>query len=531
MMNDTNDDVQDEPSLSGISFPSLNLMYSHEENDIIPPNDTTIDDTSSDTDNDNLDQTKVKPTDITKQILSNSEGQKMMDHFMVTNSNEYDDYEDYDDYPTDENTLGSLDGKNEVKRFNLWQLAARVVKKEPIASTPKRSNISTEIPHINVINESHTVDDMDDGDSFLNVDCTNVENSSTLDKDDTSFLESAAVQDAPTLKSGNGEVGDNDVESYYNIHASTLSRASASTDQLLKESYMASKMARDDNINLLADNQSSTTSKYSYKRAFENGVTLGGGSTYDCSALTEDYCYDAQRIGLGLPTERLDLTQVNYNEATEHSSPNRSSGMIDETDPNHNNEHLTRVLSYGGEVEGYVDEEAARKYSPAQSRKGSSCCTWFSSSTRFAKLIVVCSIILLFVSVASVSLALLMPEEEGGVSSAETIASSSTLVNVTDEFDQEVDMTVVDNDTTNQMNSSDTLSPSIISVPSVMPSTLTPSKSPQAVIYSTSEVADSQTDAPVLSPSFKPSIKVLTREPSKEVSLALVSTLICLLVS
>jgi len=520
MMNDTNDDVQDEPSLSGISFPSLNLMYSHEENDIIPPNDTTIDDTSSDTDNDNLDQTKVKPTDITKQILSNSEGQKMMDHFMVTNSNEYDDYEDYDDYPTDENTLGSLDGKNEVKRFNLWQLAARVVKKEPIASTPKRSNIY-----------SLTVDDIDDGDSFLgNVDCTNVENSSILDKDDTSFLESATVQDAPTLKSVNEEVCDNDVESYYNIHASTLSRASASTkigDQLLKESYMASKMARNDNINLLADNQSSTTSKYSYRRAFENGVTLGGGSTYDCSALTEDYCYDAHRIGLGLPTERVD---IKFNEDT--GQTNRSSDMIDETDLNHNNEHLTRVLSYGGEVEGYVDEEAARKYSPAQSRKGSSCCTWFSSSTRFAKLIVLCSLVLLFVSVASVSLALLMPEEEGEISSAETIASLSTLVNSTDEYDQEVDMTVADNDPINQMNSSDTLSPSMISVPSVMPSTLTPSKSPQAVIYSTSEVADSQTDAPVLSPSFKPSTKVLTREPSKEVSLALVmSTLICLLVS
>jgi len=497
----------------------------NDTNDIIPPNDTiasSAGDTCSDTDNDK-NQTKVTPTDITKQILSNSEGQMMMDHFMVTNSNEYD---DYDDYPTDENTLGSL-GKNEVNRLNLWQLAARVVKKEPIASTPKRSNISDEIPHINVINESHTVDDMDDGDSFLgNIDCSNVENSSTLDKDDTSFLESVAVQDAPTLKSVNGEVGD--VESYYNIHASTLSRASASTktsigDQLLKESYMSFKMARNDNINLLADNQSSTTSKYSYKRAFENGVTLGGGSTYDCSALTEDYCYDAQRIGLGLPTERLDMTQVNYNEATEHSTPNRSADMIDEADPNHNEEHLTRVLSYGGEVEGYVDEEAARKYSPAQSRKGSSCCSWFTSSTRFAKLIVLCSLVLLFVSVASVSLALLMPEDEGEISSAETIASSSTLVNSTDEFDQEVDMTVVDNDPTNQMNSSNTISPSIKSVPSVKPSvssTLTPSKSPQAVIYSTSGVIDSSTDAPVLSPSFKPSSKVPTPEPSKEVSFA-----------
>jgi len=509
-MNDTNDDVQDEPSLSGISFPSLNLMYSHEENDIIPPNDTTIDDTSSDTDNDNLDQTKVTPTDITKQILSNSEGQTMMDHFMVTNSNEYD---DYDEYPTDENTLGSLDGKK--VSLNLLQLAKKhlLIKKEPIASTPTRSNISSEIPHINVINESHTVDNMDDGDSFLNVDCTNVENSSILDKDDTSFLESAAVQDAPTLKSVNGEVDNNDVESYYNIHASTLSRASASTktssDQLLKESYMASKMARDDNINLLPDNQSSTTSKYSYKRAFENGFTLGGGSTYDCSALTEDYCYDAQRIGLGLPTERVD---IKFNEDT-----GQTSDMIDETDPNHNNEHLTRVLSYGGEVEGYVDEEAARKYSPEQSRKGSSCCTWFSSSTRFAKLIVLCSLVLLFVSVASVSLALLMPEDEGEVSSAETIASSSTLVNGTNEYDQEVDVAVDNDDTTNQMNSSHTL-PSMISVPSVMPFTLTPSKSPQAVIYSTSEVVDSPTDAPVLSPSFKPSTKAPTRTPSNEVS-------------
>ena len=171
-MNDTNDDVQDEPSLSGISFPSLNLMYSHEENDIIPPNDTiasSAGDTCSDTDNDNLDQTKVTPTDITKQILSNSEGQTMIDHFMVTNSNEYD---DYDDYPTDENTLGSLDGKK--VSLSLLQLAKKhLIKKEPIASTPKRSNISTEIPHINVINESHT-NDMDDGDSFLgNANCTN----------------------------------------------------------------------------------------------------------------------------------------------------------------------------------------------------------------------------------------------------------------------------------------------------------------------------------------------------------------------
>ena len=481
-------------------------------------------DTSSDTDNNN--STKMKPTDITRQILSNSEGQTIMDHFMVTNSNEY---EDYDDYPTDENTLSSLDGMKE-KRLNLLQLARKhLVKKEPVASTPKRSNISTEIPHINVINESHTVDDID-GDSFLgNVDCTNVENS-------TSFLESAAVQDAPTLKSVNGEVGDNDVESYYNIHASTLSRASISTktstigDQLLKESYIASKMTRNDNINLLANNQSSSTSQYSYKRAFENGVTLGGSSTYDCSALTEDYCYDAHRIGLGLPSERVD-----YNEDREQTTPNRSSDMIDETDPNHNNEHLKRVLSYGGEVEGYVDEEEAHKYSPAESRKSASSCTWFTSSTRFAKLIVFVSLVLLFVSVASVSLALLMPEEEGEISRAETIASSSTLVNSTDENDQEVDITVVDNDTTNQMNSSDTLSPSMISVPSVMtsvPSTLTPSQSPQAVIYSTSEV-DSSTSAPIVAPSFKPSTKVPTREPSNEVSFAcmVMSTLISLVVS
>lgn len=446
---------QDDISLSGISFPSLNLMYSHEENDIIagastsdivgeqiqnlPSDDTSSADEISSTNNDmNVTPRRVNPTNRTMEILG---GQTTMNHSIhmihnPTTDNKHDEYDD-DGYPTDENTIHSFTQPKErqVKRLSILQLARnRILPSKKSDSEPKVANNTAE-PEVVV-----------DDESFLaNVEATNVENTSG---DDASFLATSKLEDAPTADFDSTTGRNHEADSYYDVHADTLSKGTVSTkasigDQLLKESKVAAQMTRNPH-DIAADNQSSA-SPYSYKRAFVDNVTLGSNFTSTCSALTDEYTYDARKIGMDEAIEKPNISRKIVQPGNDNIINGSYSGpacadtgdVVPQSDKSYeeslarppqpfvsdqspeamasyeNSEHLTRIVSFQGEdSEGYVDEEAAQKNAGGRNNSSGGICVWYSSSSRFVKLIILSSVLLMLISVGSLALALLLPREE-----------------------------------------------------------------------------------------------------------------------
>eukprot|EP00581_Thalassiosira_minuscula_P012178 CAMPEP_0183715350 /NCGR_PEP_ID=MMETSP0737-20130205/9608_1 /TAXON_ID=385413 /ORGANISM="Thalassiosira miniscula, Strain CCMP1093" /LENGTH=1182 /DNA_ID=CAMNT_0025944441 /DNA_START=211 /DNA_END=3759 /DNA_ORIENTATION=+ len=398
----------EDQSLSGVSFHSLNMMHSQEEDEITPPHDAIACDNQS---------THSNSTNNLEEVIAES-GTDVSDSIQTPSKNDYDDA--YDGYPTDEHTIQSFaqPKQKELKRQTILQLA-----RDRLAAKKKPS-------------DSGTHPEAADDSSFLaNVDVADVENK----PDDSSFLVNADIEDAPDEFMSIGNMSSSDADSYYNVYASTMSRATASTrastigDQILKESNMAALMAKNGTP---SDNQS--TSTYSYRRAYVDNATLGSNSNFTstCSALTDDYCYDARKTGM---SEAIHANCIEENIKRTASGPvdADTGSMIPSSDESHeeslarpplpqlsnyeNPEHLTSVVAYEGE--GYVDEEAARKYS--HSERGGGCCGWFTASSRMIKLVVLFSIILMLVSVASVALALLLPKEQRV--RTQSSASSSTI--------------------------------------------------------------------------------------------------------
>jgi len=416
---------QDECSLSGSSFHTLNMIHSQEAGEITPSHDVTTSD-----------------NDINGINPNNNDGG--MNHTIQNFSNDHHDDESDDGYPTDERTIHSFTRpkEKELKRQTILQLARnRLAKKKP----PK--DFSNDSPE-------QAADDSSTDSSFLaGVDVADVENT----PDDSSFLVNADVDNAPDEFESVGNMGENnDADSNYDVYASTLSRASASTrastigDQILKDSYMAAQMTRNGNPG--ADDQSAST--YSYRRAYIDNATLGSNSNFTstCSALTDDYTFHARRTGM---SEAIKTNAPHHN--TFHGDIKRTvsgpvdadtGAMIPPSDKSHeeslarppsprlsnhsayeNPEHLARIVSYG-EGEGYVDEEAARKFANSDEEKNG-CCGWFTSSSRMVKIVVMFSILLMFLSVASLALAYLLPQEKNvGTDSS---ARSSVVANNGDE--------------------------------------------------------------------------------------------------
>jgi len=416
---------QDECSLSGSSFHTLNMIHSQEAGEITPSHDVTTSD-----------------NDINGINPNNMDGG--MNHTIQNFSNDHHDDESDDGYPTDERTIHSFTRpkEKELKRQTILQLARnRLAKKKP----PK--DFSNDSPE-------QAADDSSTDSSFLaGVDVADVENT----PDDSSFLVNADVDNAPDEFESVGNMGENnDADSNYDVYASTLSRASASTrastigDQILKDSYMAAQMTRNGNPG--ADDQSAST--YSYRRAYIDNATLGSNSNFTstCSALTDDYTFHARRTGM---SEAIKTNAPHHN--TFHGDIKRTvsgpvdadtGAMIPPSDKSHeeslarppsprlsnhsayeNPEHLARIVSYG-EGEGYVDEEAARKFANSDEEKNG-CCGWFTSSSRMVKIVVMFSILLMFLSVASLALAYLLPQEKNvGTDSS---ARSSVVANNGDE--------------------------------------------------------------------------------------------------
>ena len=557
MMNEANaNDTggQDDISLSGISFPSLNLMYSHEENDIISPDDTTSSDAGTSTSNivgdqiqnlpsddtssaDEISSTKndmnvtprrVNPTNRTMQILG---GQTTMHHSIhmihnPTTDNKHDEYDD-DGYPTDENTIHSFTQPKEkhVKRLSILQLARNRILSKKSNSEPKVANNTAE-PRV-----------VADDESFLaNVDATNVENTSG---DDASFLATSKVEDAPTADFDSTTGRTNEADSYYDVHADTLSKGTVSIgDQLLNESKMAVQMTR--NLHdIAADNQSSA-SPYSYKRAFVDNVTLGSNFTSTCSALTDEYTYDARKIGMDEAIEKPNISQKIVQPGNDNIINRSYSGpacadtgdVVPQSDKSYeeslarppqpfvsdqspeamasyeNSEHLTRIVSFQGEdSEGYVDEEAAQKYAGGRSKSSGGLCVWYSSSSRFVKLLILSSVLLMFISVGSLALALLLPSEEP------TNANGVSVSQQNDESKVDIMMLIPFQDTRSPIppKAESTI------VPMYTP-TLTPSKAPSSTIYSTSAVSENPSMIPTSKPPTQPPTLVPSNEPTAKPS-------------
>jgi len=291
--------------------------------------------------------------------------------------------------------------------------------------------------------------------------------------EEPSFLDTTDVEDLPTTHfrlgiSENIMNNDTDDDSTYNLHASTLSRASASTktsmqsvtDTIFKDSKIAAEMTRaraaglayhleNDAREKEEDSDNQTLSTYSYRRAYVDNITLGSVQTSNYSTITDDYSYETKRrIGMAeavrpnvgdnrsSPSGPVDMDTGNpvavakdEESAASYPSPPPIFRTNDASNFNlyESHENLHRIVSFG-EGEGYVDEEAAERFAPLRrGRNGSSgCCSWFSSAPREVKVMIVGSILMLLVSVVSVSIGLLLEQNRNG-DAAGFVASSNSI--------------------------------------------------------------------------------------------------------
>jgi len=356
--------------------------------------------------------------------------------------------------------------------------------------------------------------------------------------EESSFLDTTDVVDLPTTQfrlgiSENIMNNDTDDDSTYNLHASTLSRASESTktstlgdaieNRLLQESKIAAEMTRaraaglayhleNDARDKEEDSDNQTLSTYSYRRAYVDNITLGSVQTSNYSTITDDYSYETKRrIGMAeavrpnvgdnrsSPSGPVDMDTGNpvtvakdEESAASYPSPPPIFRTNDASNFNlyESHENLHRIVSFG-EGEGYVDEEAAERFAPLRrGRNGSSgCCSWFSSAPREVKVMIVGSILMLLVSVVSVSIGLLLQQNRNGdaagfVASSNSIADGGVTEDIVEAVMSPVPSSAPSATTSSGGISSQTLGPSFSSKrPSTPPtsvvSTPMPSQKPE----------------------------------------------------
>ena len=539
----------DDCSFSGSSFPSLKLMHSREDENIIDGTTTISGEIDS----------------IFTHTYNIIDACGMVSHADIQNSSDGSDDEDCDDdpgedcytldgYPTDERTVQSFYQSKEKERLrlNILQVARNNLATKnttEILGDEKNSDDSYfgAIVDAEHIKKGHVVTfdgdpNVDDSSFLANVD---VEDAATKpppdysnqyvfgfsflttkngeiveeEPDDSSFIVAAGVDDVPDdfQSIGQSRAG-TAVDSLYDEHASTLSRASA-PDKILTGSNIRnnvgikwswnSKTADKDEVD-----EDQSASAYSYGRAY---VDTDHASTL--SALTGETLFFALRTGMSeaiiKPSPIQEDPSFESGETSENSKPSRggeikrfNSAPVDadtgalflqcdksldfesgETSENskpsrggeikkfqsapvdadtgalflqcdesleslprppplflsdqatdfltyENPDHLKMMLSYG--EGGYVDEEAARIFTGSDRPNGAnrnSC--WLTSSSRTVKLCVMFSIILMIISVTSLGLAFLLPEQliftgrdeqvqHGHISSGHTDVEAST---------------------------------------------------------------------------------------------------------
>ena len=347
----------DERSSSERSFPSFDFMHYQEQEDI-----------------------EYGTTTVTNEIDGIKSNISILDACGMENptvgDNPYDSHDDEDDdgYPTDEQTIGSFPRpkENERKRLNILQLARRrVATKKPTEIHGQKSDVD-DFDIVANVDTEHVVKeyaltfdgekDVDDSSFLANVDVEDADitqlpkdsdreqyvfgfsflttnNGEVVEEqpDDSSFIVGAGVEDVRNDFQSIGQSRDGTaVDSCYDVHASTLSKASASTrisigDMILKESNMAAQMVRNDGdvnrnleANTVGEDQSAST--YSYRRAYVDTVTLASNYTSTLSALTDDNLFHARRTGMSEPIKPNPIQEgpsFESGETSQDSQPSR----------------------------------------------------------------------------------------------------------------------------------------------------------------------------------------------------------------
>ena len=391
----------------------------------------------------------------------------------------------------------------------------------------------------------------------------------TNNNEESSFVDTIDDADLPTNNFRLG-ISENpmkndatDDDSTYDLYASTLSRASASTktsatgdaiiDTILQESKLAAEMTRARAARgnkEESDNQ--TLSTYSYRRAYADNITLGSAHTSNVSTITNDYSYDTKRrIGMAeavrptvfvnrSPSSPVDMdtgqpvvASKDEESAASFPAPPPIFRFNDASNFNlyESHENLHRIVSFG-EGEGYVDEAAAERFASLRRRQSGSsgCRSWFSSAPREAKILIVGSILMLLVSIVSVSIGLLLQQDGNGdangfVAISNSIANDGVAEDIMDAEDPILSLAPsASMDTSTGTVSSLMLRPSLR--PSQAPSnirTTKPSLTVQMVqtnspIKPTPAPSKTVTKAPTLSPSnvptLQPSASLVTKTPT-----------------
>ncbi|KAL7440436.1 hypothetical protein ACHAXH_006871 [Discostella pseudostelligera] len=453
MMNDSRShsgrDEYSQSSGSGISFPSLSKFTPQDADNIV--NTTACGDAN---------HGDVKNANSWK----DGEAMTMNNTTSTATQNYFDSYDDEDDgYPTDEHTINSWAQSRgtEAKRLNFLQRArdrlaamshADIVVQD-VDADDSSFLVNVLVEDIEIApNDSLPLDNDCDNDFLVNaqVEDVDVEQQSV----GSSFLVHAGIVDSAT---NSGRRND------YDMYASTLSKADSTNPATLGDliSRDSHKVGRD-------ENQSIDT--YSYGRAYIDNATLGESNfTSNYSALTDDYCYDARKVGMSEAIKANIIHEVEphgdgsngYHSGvvdsppraavattapeSDHSlveslpapPPPRQSSQANDITLYKNAEDLQRVVSFG-EGSGYVDEEAAMRYADTNKRYCRWNCSWFTSSSRWVKLIVLCSMLMFLGSVTTLVLAFFWPDVINGGSDDSSVSSRlDEAVNATGENIQE----------------------------------------------------------------------------------------------
>ena len=363
-----------------------------------------------------------------------------------------------DGYPTDEKTIQSMwswapSKENQRQRLNILELARKSLARKKTETNTNTYCVSNDVAaNVNtrdVENQAtlKTTQGKDDeqyvfGFSFL----TNINGEEVEEQpDDTSFIVGAGVEDVTgDIRSILSDGTQQTSNTMYDVRASTMSRATASTKAsfISKELKLASQTGGSLD-NAVDEDQSMST--YSYGRAFADTGTFTQASNYvsTISALTDDNSH-IRRTGMGEAINASPQCSVIHEHPsfdTSYQSPLRSDSFsmnktvysrpVDAdtgtfiTKSSHeasvarppqtnsfdyeNPDHLARMLSYGegqSNVSGGFDET----YRTTKNNNGR-CCSWMKSSSLLVKLCVILSVILSLVSIASLTLALLLPEQ------------------------------------------------------------------------------------------------------------------------
>ena len=363
-----------------------------------------------------------------------------------------------DGYPTDENTIQSMwswtpSKENQRQRLNILDLARKSLARKKTeansiycVSNDVAANVNTrDAENQATLKTTQGRDDEQYVFGFLFL--TNINGEEVEEQpDDTSFIVGAGVEDVTgDIRSIRSDGTQHTSNTMYDIRASTMSRATASTKAsfISKELKLASQTGGS-LANAVDEDQSMST--YSYGRAFADTGTVTQASNYvsTISALTDDNSH-IRRTGMGEVINASPQCSVIHEHPsfdTSYHSPLRSDSFsmnktvfsrpVDAdtgtfiTKSSHetsvarppqatnsfdyeNPDHLARMLSYGegqSNVSGRFDETYR-----TTKNNNRMCCSWMKSSSRLVKLCVIMSVILSLVSIASLTLALLLPEQ------------------------------------------------------------------------------------------------------------------------